>query len=118
MISDDPIKAPLEATAETIAEPFRGFARAQSASGWLLLGVTAAAVIWANSPWQARYFDLIHAELGLTLAGARLSMSLQHWTADALMAVFFFLLGLELKRELLVGQLSEARRAIAIVCAA
>lgn len=118
MSSDNPIKAPLEETAETLAEPFRGFVTAQSAAGWLLLAVTMLAIVWANSPWRDSYFALIHAELGITLAGASLAMSLQHWVADGLMAVFFFLLGLELKRELLVGQLSESRRAVAILCAA
>lgn len=116
--SDDPVKAPLESVAENLAEPFRGFVRAQSASGWVLLTATLLAILLANSPWREHYFALIRAQFGLSLAGAELRMSLQQWVADGLMAAFFFLLGLELKRELLVGQLSELRRAVSVICAA
>jgi NhaA family Na+:H+ antiporter len=116
--SQEPIEAPLEKPAKILVEPFRDFVDAQSGSGWLLLGVTIIAVALANSPWQSLYFDFIHTEFGLTLAGANLRMTLQHWVADGLMAVFFCLLGLELKRELLVGQLSDPRRASSVMCAA
>jgi len=116
--SQEPVEAPLEQPAKTLVEPFRDFVNAQSGSGWFLLGMTMIALVLANSPWRSLYFDFIHIEFGLTLAGASLQMTLQHWIADGLMAVFFCLLGLELKRELLVGQLSDLRRASSVLCAA
>ncbi len=118
IIDDDRVHAPLEKTARSITEPFRDFVTAQSSSGWVLLAATALAVGLANSPWSALYFEFIHLEVGLSLAGSLFTGSIQHWVNDGLMALFFFLLGLELKRELLVGKLSELRRATSVLCAA
>lgn len=115
---DERVRAPLERPARALAEPFRDFISAQGASGWVLLAATALAIVAANTPWASLYFRFLHAELAVTLAGAELGMSLRHWVNDGLMALFFFLLGLELKRELLVGRLSELRRAASVVCAA
>lgn len=114
----DRIRAPLEKTARVLAEPFRDFVNAQSASGWALLGATALALIAANSDLAALYFRILQTPLGIRLGTASLAMSLQHWVNDGLMALFFFLLGLELKRELMVGRLGEIRRAAAVMCAA
>lgn len=112
------IRAPLEKPARALTEPFRDFVDAQGASGWVLLAATLAAILAANSAWAPQYFQLLEVKLSVGLAGAELAMSLQHWVNDALMALFFFLLGLELKRELLVGRLSDLRRAASVVCAA
>ena len=76
------------------------------------------AVGLANSALAPVYFDFLHIEFGFSLAESGVSMSLQHWVNDGLMALFFFLLGLELKRELLVGRLSELKRATSVLCAA
>ncbi|MFT5448977.1 MAG: NhaA family Na+:H+ antiporter [Gammaproteobacteria bacterium] len=116
--SGDRIHAPLEKTARTLAAPFRDFVATLSASGWVLLGATVLAVVLANSPIRTAYFQFLHLEFGLSLANHRFAMSLQHWMNDGLMALFFFLLGLELKRELLVGQLSDLRQAASVFCAA
>ncbi|NNF15427.1 MAG: Na+/H+ antiporter NhaA [Gammaproteobacteria bacterium] len=76
------------------------------------------AVGLANSALSPAYFKFLHIDFGLSLADRHFAMSLQHWVNDGLMALFFFLLGLELKRELLVGQLSEIKRAASVMCAA
>jgi NhaA family Na+:H+ antiporter len=110
--------APLEKLAGRLTDPFRGFIRAQSASGWVLLSATFVAMLLANSFAAADYFELTQLEFGLTLGEFSLSMSLQHWVNDGLMALFFFLLGLELKREFLVGKLSGLKRASAPLFAA
>lgn len=110
--------APLEKLVDRLAFPFRGFVRAQSASGWVLLSATLLAMLLANSFAADDYFEFLHLELGLTLGEYSLSMSLQHWVNDGLMALFFFLLGLELKREFLVGRLSGLKRASAPLFAA
>ncbi len=115
---NEPTRAPLENSVRPLAEPFREFVQAQSASGWTLLGATAIAIILSNSVFAPLYFDILHLELGFAFADTRYTLSLQHWINDALMALFFFLLGLELKRELIVGQLSELRKALSILLAA
>ncbi|WP_339479307.1 MULTISPECIES: Na+/H+ antiporter NhaA [unclassified Pseudomonas] len=75
------------------------FFAAESAGGLVLMGAALAALLVANSPWSADYFALlkIHA----------LGLSIEHWINDGLMAVFFLLVGLEIKREMLMGQLSS-----------
>ena len=87
------------------------FFKHQSMSGFLLFGATILALLTANSPWAAEYFDLWHAPLGIAAFGHTLTMDLTHWIDDGLMSLFFLLVGLEIKRELLVGELSTVKRA-------
>jgi NhaA family Na+:H+ antiporter len=112
------VRAPLEKTARALTEPFVDFVTAQSASGWLLLSAVVLALVWANSTWADSYFAFRDSPIELRVAHVELAMTLREWVNDGLMAVFFFLLGLELKRELLVGRLSAAARAAAVLCAA
>jgi len=114
----DQTNAPLEKFAYRLAVPFRGFVQAQSASGWVLLTATLLAMVIANSFAATGYLELLELEFGLALGDFSFSMSLQHWVNDGLMALFFFLLGLELKREFLVGKLSGLKRAAAPLFAA
>ena len=109
------VEAPL---AERVAVPFQEFARAESAGGVVLLGATALALAWANSPWSDSYFHLWERSLSLGFEGAALTMTLHHWINDGLMVVFFFLVGLEIKRELLVGELASRQKAALPVAAA
>ena len=76
------------------------------------------ALAWANSPWAASYFELQHTYIGVSWGDASFKLSLQHWINDGLMVVFFFVVGLEIKRELVVGQLSSMRKAFGPVAAA
>jgi NhaA family Na+:H+ antiporter len=91
--------------------PFQQFADAGSLSGIILLICAVIALAWANSPWSETYFALWHTEIVIGLEGDPLRLSLQHWINDGLMAVFFLLVGLEIKRELLVGELASRRQA-------
>lgn len=110
-----------------VTEP-RGFRRATAAfadfaergvlAGILLIAVTGVALIWANSPWAESYFHLWETELSVGLATDPVSLTLHHWINDGLMAVFFLLVGLEIKRELLVGELSSRRHAALPLAAA
>ena len=77
----------------------------EAAGGVVLIAATLAALLVANSPLQHWYLAALEAPLGITLGGAGLTKPLILWINDGLMAVFFFLIGLELKRELLVGKL-------------
>ena len=78
-----------------------------------------AALAWANSPWGHSYHDFWHAKLSRRRrARSRIAMSLEHWVNDGLMVVFFLLVGLEIKRELLIGELASVRRASLPIAAA
>ena len=112
------VHAPLEKPARVVIDPFVGFINAQSASGWVLIAATVLAVAVANSALGSSYQNFLHLSFGIELGSFRFQQSIQHWINDGLMSLFFFLLSLELKRELLVGQLSSIRRAGSVVCAA
>jgi len=82
------------------------------------MACTIVALGWANSPWSQIYFDLAHTEVGFSWGYTSLSLSPQHWINDALMAIFFFVVGLEVKREIAMGELSTPRLAALPVSAA
>jgi NhaA family Na+:H+ antiporter len=90
---------------------FRQFARIQASGGILLLLATVLALAWANSSWSDSYFNLWETYLSISLGDLVLKESLLHWVNDGLMVIFFFLVGLEIKREILVGELASLRRA-------
>jgi NhaA family Na+:H+ antiporter len=90
--------------------------RAETVSGVLLLTAAVFALVWANSPWSAAYRSLGEVEIGP--AALHLDLTLAAWAADGLLAIFFFVAGLELKREFVAGDLREPRRALLPVAAA
>ena len=96
---------------DRVLRPFQQFTRTESAGGIVLLACTAIALIWANSPWADSYHHLWETTFAVGFPGAGLTLSLHHWINDGLMAVFFFLVGLEIKREMLVGELASPRQA-------
>ncbi|MGZ8375833.1 MAG: Na+/H+ antiporter NhaA [Gemmatirosa sp.] len=96
---------------DRLLAPFRRFAHTASAGGVVLLAVTAVALAWANSPWADGYHHLWEAPLTLGVGPWSASMTLHHFINDGLMVVFFFLVGLEIKREMLAGELASVRRA-------
>jgi Na+:H+ antiporter, NhaA family len=96
---------------EKFARGIRTFLHLESSSGILLLIAVAIALGWANSPWSERYFQFFEWEIGLQAGLFSYSASLHHWINDGLMAVFFFVVGLEIKREMVAGELATFRRA-------
>ena len=96
---------------ETLTKPFEEFAEMESSGGILLIGCTLAALIWANSPWSHGYFELWHTKLTVGFADATLSKEIHFWINDGLMAIFFLLVGLEIKREVLIGELASFQKA-------
>ena len=90
--------------------------RKETVGGALLLLATVLALVWANSPWTAAYVSLRELEVGP--AALHLKLSLGTWAADGLLAIFFFVAGLELKREFVAGDLRDPRRAALPVAAA
>jgi NhaA family Na+:H+ antiporter len=96
----------------------REFLATETAGGVLLVVAAVAALVWANSPWQVSYETLWHTEIGVHVGRWGLDLDLRHWVNDGLMAVFFLVVGLEVKRELLLGELRDRRRAALPVVAA
>jgi NhaA family Na+:H+ antiporter len=96
---------------DRVLEPFRQFARTASAGGLVLLAVTAVALVWANSPAAASYHHLWETPIELGIGASVIRTTLHHLINDGLMAVFFFVVGLEIKREMLAGELSSLRSA-------
>ncbi|GAB4327265.1 MAG: sodium/proton antiporter NhaA [Bacteroidales bacterium] len=90
----------------------RHFIREESLGGLLLIGATLVALIWANSGYQESYDFLWHKlKFSVGMNDQSIRLSLQHWINDGLMALFFFMIGLEVKREVLAGELSSVRKA-------
>jgi NhaA family Na+:H+ antiporter len=94
------------------------FIHSEVAGSVLMMACTLAALLWANSEWSAYYFELEHLPIGVSWNENEFSMSLGHWIGDGLMVIFFFVVGLEIKREIVVGQLSVMERAVLPVSAA
>ena len=103
---------------EQLSSPLRRFLHTEAGSAALMLAATLLALGWANSPWSEQYTSLWETEGSLSLAGWDLSMDLHHWVNDGLMALFFFVVGLEVRREFSIGELTDRRRAAIPVVAA
>ena len=97
---------------------FPEFVHSEVASSVALLACSVIALVWANSPWADVYEELLHTKFGLTLGDKSFVLTLHHWINDGLMVVFFFVVGLEVKRELVVGHLSSVKKATLPVMAA
>ena len=89
--------------------PFQSFFQLEASSGILLIAAAAVALVWANSPWSPGYFSARTFPFGFTVGDYTLVKGAVLWINDGLMAVFFFLVGLEIKREFLGGELSSLR---------
>lgn len=91
--------------------PFQRYVKIESFSGILLFSATIIALIWANSPFSYIYESLWQYKIGINIQDFELTKPLIFWINDGLMAIFFFLIGLEIKRELLIGELDSLRKA-------
>jgi NhaA family Na+:H+ antiporter len=111
-------QAPLEPIFSKILTPFEEFIHRQTTSGMLLMGTAILALIIANSGLAPFYEHLLHVPIALRVGDNALEMGLHHWINDGLMTMFFFVVGLELKREILVGELAEPRAAALPIIAA
>jgi Na+:H+ antiporter, NhaA family len=101
-----------------LIRPLVDFLHTEAAGGVALVVATIAALLWANSPWDASYNELWTTHLAVSLGEWELDLDLRDWINDGLMALFFFVVGLEIKRELVEGELRDPRRAMLPVCAA
>jgi NhaA family Na+:H+ antiporter len=103
---------------ESLSTTFLSFLRSEASGGVILLICAILAVIIANSPWGGAYEHSLHTPIAIGIGPFSLEMGLLHWVNDGLMAVFFFLVGLEIKREFLYGELRTKSAMILPVCGA
>jgi NhaA family Na+:H+ antiporter len=98
--------------------PMQRFIERSEAGGIVLMVATLVALVLANSPLAESYNALLHTEIGITVGTFELQETVAHWVNDGLMVIFFFLVGLEIKREVRVGELSNVRAALLPILAA
>lgn len=103
---------------QRLQRPLAAFMHIESASGVFLLICTAVALIAANSPYADAYQHFWHQDVRIAIGDFELSYPLSHWINDGLMVIFFFVIGLEIKRELVVGELSDPKKVVLPVAAA
>ena len=101
-----------------ILGPLRSFLQTEASSGVLLLVAVGLALAWVNSPWSSSYERIWHHVLTVRLGGTGVSTDLRHWVDEGLMTFFFLVVGLEIKRELVSGELRDRRAAVLPVAAA
>lgn len=99
-------------------QPVQEFIATEASGGLLLMAAALVAIAWANSPWSATYHALIEQHIVIDVGLYRVDESLHWWVNDVAMVVFFFLMGLEIKRELVIGELNSVRRALVPLFAA
>jgi len=112
------IPPPTPTPIQRVLSPFARFVQTESAGGIVLIAATLVAILWANSPWGHAYEHLWETQVTIGAGAYALSYPLHYWINDGLMAVFFFLVGLEIKREFLVGELASLKRAALPIAAA
>ena len=103
---------------ERVAGSVQRFAHLEASGGIVLVLAAVVALIWANSQWSGAYFDLLHIKVGFSFGDFALKEDIHFWVNDALMAIFFFVVGLELKREFTTGELRNPKRAMLPIVAA
>lgn len=110
--------APWEKSFDRLLTPLEEFIHRQTTSGVMLMICAVIALAIANSQMRGDYEHFLHTQVGVSLGSHTFSLSIHHWINEALMAMFFFIIGLELKRELLVGELSSVKQALLPIMAA
>src|SRR5688572_21452897 len=101
-----------------ISKLFKEFFDSEKAGGFILIGCALIAIVVSNMSWGVAIPELLHSHLDLSFAGLKLDHTVEEWVNDGLMTIFFLLIGLEIERELYVGELSTFRNAILPVLAA
>ncbi len=95
-----------------ISKPFKWFFKLEAASGLVLLFAAIIALVISNSEMSIHYYEILNSYLSLGLGNFKLKLSVLHWINDVLMAIFFFLVTLEIKREFIQGELSNPKQAV------
>jgi Na+:H+ antiporter, NhaA family len=101
-----------------VVQPLQSFLQQETSGALVLIGAALAALIWANSPWSASYHSVWLTHLSIGVGSASIDLTLREWVTEGLMTLFFFVVGLEIKRELVTGELRRPREATLPVLAA
>ncbi len=119
-MTDDqsPAASAAERVRSAVVDPLTEFLHDEAAGGIALAIATVVALVWANSAFSDEYVSLWDTKLSLGIGAAAVSEDLRHWVNDGLMAIFFFVVGLEIKRELVCGELQDRRAAALPIMAA
>ena len=112
------IYAPWEKSFKKLSTPFEKFLHEQTTTGLVLIVMTVLALGLANSPYAEAYEHFFHMSINFTVGSWELSHTIHHWINDGLMAIFFFVIGLEIKREVSIGELSNVKAAMLPIIAA
>ena len=112
-----PATSPVRRFAQRLTEA-RGAKNSETLAAGFLLAATVIALLWANSPFGETYQTFWHTELSISIGNHGISLDLAHWVNDGLMALFFFVVGLEVKREFAMGELTDRSRASIPIVAA
>jgi len=115
---DDALPSLPKEPVHALVGPFQRFMHVEAAGGVVLLGATLVALLLANSPWSEGFLGIWKTTVAIELGAFEASHSLKHWINDGLMALFFFVMGLEVKRELVLGELRDLRNAMLPIVAA
>jgi len=110
--AQDPQAAHRRQRVERFTRPVQQFIATETAGGMVLLVAAVIALIWANSPWEHAYHEILEHHFAIDLGFWSLDRSVHFWINDAAMVVFFFVVGMEIKREAVVGELSDLRRVV------
>lgn len=108
----DPLTAKRRQRVDRFTRPVQQFIATETAGGIVLLIAAVIALIWANSPWDHSYHEILEHHFAVDLGFWSLDRSVHFWINDAAMVIFFFVVGLEIKRETVIGELSDPRRVI------
>lgn len=114
----DKLKPVVRPVNTKLTKLFTEFFQAEQSSGVVLILCTLIAIVVANSPFGQQFLDFWHIKLGFETNGIALNQTLEHWINDGLMAIFFLLIGLEIEREIYIGELSNLRNALLPIFAA
>ena len=115
---DETVQIHTKAPIRRLLRPLQEFFALETSAGFVLLFCTVIALVWANSPWAGNYVALWHTTAGVAFDRFHLLRDLHFWVNDGLMSIFFFVVGLEIKRELLEGELRSPKRAALPILAA
>lgn len=117
-MNNEECQTQLERKVQKVLSPFQEFIRTQVAASLFLVACTVLAVFWASTPSIAPFYEkFIKTQLGFSLSSFHYVKSLQFWINDVLLTLFFFFVGLEIKRELLVGELNDRKSIIIVIIA-
>jgi len=112
------VKSTRQLVADQILRPAQQFFKKEASSSILLIAATIIALVWSNSDIGETYHSFWHTEVAFVFGQFNISKTVIHWVNDGLMALFFFTVGLEIKREILVGELASPKKALLPVIAA